>query len=81
LSALSEAARLRPAVVLLDVQLPGLDGFEIAAQLAGGRDPPVVVLISSRDASAYRDRLAVAPIRGFIAKGELSGACLAAMLT
>lgn len=81
LSALAEAARLRPAVVLLDVQLPGLDGFEIAAQLAGGRDPPAVVLISSRDASAYRDRLAVAPIRGFIAKAELSGACLAAMLT
>jgi DNA-binding NarL/FixJ family response regulator len=78
--AMAEAARLKPAVVLLDVQLPGLDGFEIAAQLAGARDPPAVVLISTRDASAYRDRLADAPVRGFIAKADLSGACLAAIL-
>ncbi len=32
-SALSEAARLSPDVVLLDVGLPGLDGFEVTSRL------------------------------------------------
>ena len=72
--------RLRPAVVLLDVQLPDLDGFEVAARLASASDPPIVVLVSTRDAGAYTARLAASPARGFIAKAELSGERLAALL-
>ena len=47
-TALTEAARLRPGLVLLDIQLPDLDGFEVAARLAGLADSPAVVLTSSR---------------------------------
>ncbi len=78
-SALIEAARLRPRLVLLDIQLPDLDGFEVAARLADGSDPPAVVLTSTRTASSYRRRLAVAPVLGFIAKGELTREALAAL--
>ena len=39
--------------------------------------PPIVVLISSRDAAVYRSRLADTPARGFIAKSHLSGEALA----
>ena len=39
-------------------------------------EPPVVVLISSRDSTAYRRRLAASTARGFIAKAELSGFAL-----
>jgi DNA-binding NarL/FixJ family response regulator len=78
-SALTEAARLRPALVLLDIQLPDLDGFEVAARLANGADPPAVVLTSSRPASSYRRRLAGSSALGFIAKSELSGQALAAL--
>jgi DNA-binding NarL/FixJ family response regulator len=78
--ALEAAARLRPDVVLLDVQLPDTSGFEVAEQIAKAPDPPQVVLISTRDASAYRRRLETALVRGFIAKGELSGPALAALV-
>jgi DNA-binding NarL/FixJ family response regulator len=73
-------ARLRPDVVLLDVRLPDADGFAVAGWLAAGRDPPRVVLISSRDAAAYGPRLSSAPVCGFLAKRELSGAALAALV-
>ena len=79
-SALAEVARADPDVVLLDVRLPDLDGFAVAELLAANAHPPVVVLISSRDASAYRRRLAGSTARGFIPKSELSGASLAALV-
>lgn len=79
-SALAAVANLKPAVVLLDVQLPDVDGFAVSRRLAAEDDPPVVVLISSRDRSAYRHRLAHTPARGFLAKSELSGPALAALL-
>ena len=79
LSALAEAARLRPGLVLLDIQLPDLDGFDVADRLARSADPPAVVLTSSRAESTYRRRLASSRAAGFIAKSELSGAALAAL--
>jgi DNA-binding NarL/FixJ family response regulator len=78
-SALVEVARLRPALVLLDIQLPDLDGFEVAARLADGAHPPAVVLTSSRSVNSYRRRLAESDVRGFIAKSDLSGEALAAL--
>jgi DNA-binding NarL/FixJ family response regulator len=80
-SAIVETTRLRPWLVLLDIQLPDFDGFEVAAQLAEAADPPAVVLTSSRNASSYRRRLAESPAKGFIPKGELSGEALAALVT
>jgi DNA-binding NarL/FixJ family response regulator len=79
-AALAAVERLRPEVVLLDVQLPDVDGFAVAEQLAAVPGPPRVVLISSRDAAAYGPRLAAAPACGFLAKRELSGASLTALV-
>jgi DNA-binding NarL/FixJ family response regulator len=79
-SGLAAAARLRPGLVVLDIQLPDLDGFAVAERLANSQSPPAVVLVSSRDRSAYRRRLADSPARGFVAKSELSGAALSALL-
>jgi DNA-binding NarL/FixJ family response regulator len=79
-SALDAVGRLRPSVVVLDIQLPDLDGFEVARRLAQAGDPPVIVLVSSRDRSAYRRRLADSPARGFIPKCDLSGAAVAALV-
>ena len=78
--ALEVVARLRPQVVVLDIQLPDGDGFAVAEELAASPDPPRIVLISSREASSYGRRLETAASRGFIAKRELSGAALAALV-
>lgn len=78
--AIAAVERLRPDVVLLDIQLPDQDGFAVAERLTAMSDPPLVVLISSREAGAYGPRLDAAPARGFIAKRELSGQALAALV-
>jgi DNA-binding NarL/FixJ family response regulator len=78
-SALIGAARLHPRLVLLDIQLPDLDGFEVAERLADSSDPPAVILTSTRSAGSYRRRLASTPVLGFIAKADLTGEALAAL--
>ena len=79
-SALTEIGRLSPEVVLLDVQLPDIDGFEVAARAAGLDAVPQIVLTSSREASDFGSLIEDSGARGFIAKDELSGAAIAALL-
>jgi DNA-binding NarL/FixJ family response regulator len=80
-SALTAVSALRPDVVLLDIGLPGIDGFEVAERLAVATDGgPAVVLVSSRDRSAYGGRLAASPAIGFVAKDELDGPGLRALV-
>jgi len=71
---------LHPDVVLLDIGLPGIDGFEVAERLAGVPGAPSFVLTSSRRASDYGQRMADSPARGFLPKHELSGPAIAALL-
>jgi DNA-binding NarL/FixJ family response regulator len=78
--ALEAAARLRPDVILLDVQLPGISGFEVAAQLTSNGSNPDVVLTSSRDAAEFGGLVERSGARGFIPKAQLSGWRLAALL-
>jgi DNA-binding NarL/FixJ family response regulator len=80
-SALATVDALRPDVVLLDVQLPGMDGFEVVRQLQARDDPARIVMISSRDRSAYAADLCEAGVLGFLGKSELSGAALHALVS
>jgi DNA-binding NarL/FixJ family response regulator len=77
---LEAAAALSPDVVLLDIGLPDLDGFVVAERLASRPGGPSVVLVSSRDRDAYRDRIRTSPVAGFIAKEQLDGAALRSLL-
>jgi CheY-like chemotaxis protein len=74
--ATERARTVRPGLVLLDIGLPDLDGFEVARRLAVEEYRPVVVLTSTRDASDYGDQIAASPAAGFLPKDQLSGATL-----
>jgi DNA-binding NarL/FixJ family response regulator len=79
-SGLDAARRLRPDLVLLDIGLPDVEGFDVARVLAIDGPPPLVVLTSSREASEYGPRLASSRVLGFIPKDELSGDAIRALL-
>ena len=79
-SALTAARELRPAIVLLDVQLPDLDGFEVASRLTGDFDPPAVVLTSIHDCGEFAGMIARSGARGFLPKSDLSAQALAEIL-
>ena len=77
-AALEAVRELRPDLVLLDVQLPDIDGPEVAARLAEANGAsPAIILTSSRD---LEDIGVLSGVRGFIPKSELSGATLEALL-
>ena len=79
-SALAAAKELRPEVVLLDIQLPDIDGFEVALRLTRDLELPAVVLTSSHDGGDFAGLIARSGARGFLAKAELSGPALAALV-
>jgi DNA-binding NarL/FixJ family response regulator len=80
-TALSAATELAPDVILLDIQLPDMDGFEVCAELRRGNGgAPAVVLISSRDGADYGDLISASGALGFVPKDELSGAAVASLL-
>ena len=79
-TAIRLTAELRPEVVLLDIQLPDLDGFAVAERIeqdvAGETE---VVLTSGRAPEDFGGRL-TSSRRSFLRKDHLSGASLEAVL-
>lgn len=80
-AALAAAQLLRPELVLLDVRLPDLDGFEVARRLLDvSGPPPQVVLISSHDSTDLGEAVGTSGVRGFVPKSELSAEAIALLI-
>jgi len=78
-SGLRMLRELRPDIVLLDVQLPDMTGFDVCVE-CGDLDTTSVVLVSSRDASDYGQLIETSGARGFVPKAEVSGDAISALL-
>jgi CheY-like chemotaxis protein len=78
-TAIAAVRELQPDVVLLDVLLPDMTGFEVARKLAAEAERPLVVLTSSRTAADLGALLRTEHARRFITKSELTVAALAAL--
>ena len=76
--ALRLAEELRPEVVLLDVHLPDLHGFDVTDRLRRLENAPRVVLISSR--ADYGSVVGSTGAAGFVSKDELSAEALENLL-
>ena len=70
------ARRLGPDLVLLDVNLPDVDGFEVAASITETDPGRAIVLVSSRDAKDFGPLVGRSGARGFVSKADLSGDAL-----
>ena len=75
---LALARKLEPELVLLDVALPALNGFDVAARLAGTRSK--VILISSRARNDFGRRVRQSGATGFVSKDDLTSDSLLALL-
>ena len=74
---ISAAARHHVDLVLMDVNLPGMDGLAAAARLRESADPPIVILVSTYDEEEFSDRLADIGAAGYLAKSRFSPDSLA----
>jgi CheY-like chemotaxis protein len=80
--ALHSAAQLHPDVILVDVDLGGEDGFDLAEQLHNGEalGNPAVILISTHAQQDFAELIASSPALGFVPKAALSASAIRGVL-
>jgi DNA-binding NarL/FixJ family response regulator len=62
------AADLRPDLVLMDVNLPGIDGLEATRRILAAQGPPVVLLLSTYEEAEYAPRAAECGAAAYVPK-------------
>jgi len=70
--ALVQSERLAPDLVLMDVVMPRMDGFQTARLLSRGRNAPRIILASLHDTSEYRAMAIDCGAAGLVSKFNLA---------
>jgi DNA-binding NarL/FixJ family response regulator len=77
--AVQKAAELKPDVILVDVSMPGLNGFE-AAECIHEQVPDAEILIVTEQDSSMLDQLPRLPgVRGYVVKSRITSELILAV--
>jgi DNA-binding NarL/FixJ family response regulator len=71
--AISQAAALRPDVILMDIRMPGTDGVTATATIAARPDPPRILVLTTFDADDLVRRAITAGADGYLVKDTPPG--------
>ncbi|MEU6377844.1 response regulator [Streptomyces sp. NPDC046909] len=77
--AIARAAELVPDIVLVDLDLGGESGFDLAVELSG-QVSSVIILISTHSLDDFEELVAASPARGFLHKSALSARAIRKIL-
>lgn len=79
--AVALAERLSPAIVLMDINLPGMDGIEATKAITEQNADIAVVILTTFDDASHMDRAILAGARGYLRKDVPPQALLASIRT
>ena len=78
--AVSLARRLKPDVVLMDISMPVMDGFEAAAKITKLPKKPAVLMLSGSNTPQDVDQARRSGASGYITKDDIAARLVAAIL-
>ena len=66
--ALEMCKQLKPDILLLDLEMPGMDGFEVSRQLIASKSRVKIIMLTMHASEEYAFRLIKSGVSGFLAK-------------
>lgn len=64
------AASLQPDLILMDVQMPGIDGLEATRRISAREHAPPVIVMSTHESGEYQHTAIEAGAQAFIPKSD-----------